>query len=172
MKTRLIINSLILVYLLLLLSCQSHHQPKGIKAQVQQVLSGQTLEVLIDDSNLRSKVRLIGIQAPDLQQKPWGITAKNILKEWLENKQIILELGTPEEDIFKRKLAYVWYQGELINEKLIAQGYVLDAPEYDNNKYNKSCQRAREYARLMGSGIWNNKQPMRQTPAEFRSQNE
>jgi micrococcal nuclease len=168
MKTKLIFIYLISCYLLLV-SCDSHRNINGIKVKVQRVISGQTIEVLISNSNFREKVRLIGIDAPDLKQIPWGLKAKTTLTEWLNQEEVILELATPEEDQFGRKLAYVWHNGELINEKLIAQGYVLEALEYEH-KYSKNFQRASESARLMQYGIWDHNEPLRQTPAEFRLQ--
>ncbi len=168
MRTKLIFICLISCYLLLV-SCGAHLPNNGIKARVQRVVSGQTMEVLIADSSQLQKVRLIGIEAPDLKQKPWGLKAKNKLTEWLKNEEVILELGQPKEDKFGRKLAFIWHNGELINEKLIAEGYVLDTVEYAH-KYSQACQRAREYARLMEYGIWDHNEPLRQTPAEFRLQ--
>jgi micrococcal nuclease len=169
MKIKLIFITFLCCYLFLI-SCDVHQPDNGIPAKVQRVVSGQTIDVLINNSNLQERVRLIGIDSPDLKQQSWGINAKNKLAEWLNQERIILELEEPKEDQFGRKLAHVWHNQELINEKLIAQGYALNALDYEN-KYSKKYQRAQEFARLMGHGIWNHDNPMRQTPREFRSQN-
>jgi micrococcal nuclease len=148
---------------------------------VQQVVSGQTLDVLNTNQQppLIERVRLIGIEAPDLKQHPWGATAKNrfekmitkITGQQLVLQPVFLEPDVQEKDSSGRWLAYVWHDNVLLNEQLVKEGYVLAAPRSPNNKYDSRIARAQEYARIMGYGIWNPDQPMRLTPAEFRRQN-
>jgi micrococcal nuclease len=169
--------------LILLSGCQASSPPTGITAKVQRVVSGQTLEVLIpSEAPWIQQVRLLGISAPDLKQEPWGRAAKNRLRELVSGQKegdlvlqsVLLELGQPDRDQFGRLLAYVWHDRVLINEQLVAQGYVLaDEGTSLNNrsKYRQRLNRAQEYARLMGYGIWDPKKPIRLTPKEFRSKN-
>ncbi|MBE9127300.1 MULTISPECIES: thermonuclease family protein [unclassified Coleofasciculus] len=167
--------------LLLLGGCQSSRVPNGIPVQVQQVVSGQTLEVLdpTQPSPLLVRVRLIGIEAPDLEQEPWGGEAKNRVEQLISEirgqqlvlQPVLLEADVQTKDSFGRWLAYVWHSGRLLNEQLVQEGYVLAAPRSPNDKYSDRLVRAQEYARIMGYGIWNPNQPMRLTPAEFRRQN-
>jgi micrococcal nuclease len=162
---------------LLLVGCQATRHPNTISVQVQRVLSGQTLEVFnpAQQPTVIWRVRLIGIEAPDMKQQPWGVLAKNRLEQLLTSKNgqqvILLEPDQQQQDIYKRWLAYVWRNDVLINEQLVKEGYVLAAPRLPNKKYDSKLMRAQEYARLMGYGIWNPDQPMRLTPAEFRRQN-
>lgn len=162
---------------LLLVGCQSTRHPNTITVQVQRVISGQTLEVLnpAQQPAVIWRVRLIGIEAPDLKQQPWGVLAKNRLEQLLIGKNgqqvILLEPDLQQQDSYKRWLAYVWRNEVLINEQLVKEGYVLAAPRSPNKKYDMRLTRAQEYARVMGYGIWNPDQPMRLTPAEFRRQN-
>lgn len=158
--------------------CQSTGDSKGIAAQVQRVVSGHTLEVLnpTQQPALIERVRLIGIEAPDLKQQPWGAAAKNRLEQLISKmvaeqlvlQPVFLEPDVQEKDRSGRWLAYVWYDGMLLNEQLVKEGYVLAAPRSPNKKYDSRLARAQEYARIMGYGIWNPDQPMRLTPAEFR----
>lgn len=167
--------------LLLLVGCQSTRVSNGLIVQVQRVVSGQTLDVLnpMRQPALIERVRLIGIEAPDLKQHPWGGVAKNRLEQMIGKvidgqvvlQSVFIEADVQEKDASGRWLAYVWYDGIFLNEQLVAQGYVLAAPRSPNNKYDERIARAQEYARLMGYGIWNPNQPMRLTPAEFRRQN-
>lgn len=154
--------------LVFLLSCQSATMPKGIEVKVARVVSGQTLEVTSSESKMMS-VRLIGIDAPDLHQQPWGQAAKQRLVAMIGNKPVLLEFDVQEQDSFGRRLAYVWQDGVLLNELLVAEGYVLSGRS-PNNKYDQRLTRAQESARLMGRLIWNPDSPMRLTPAEFRRQ--
>lgn len=168
----------ILCLCLLLVGCQSNHFSNAINVQVQQVVSGHTIDVLnpARQPALIERVRLIGIEAPDLKQQPWGEAAKNRLEQKISGmtgqkivlQPVFLEPDLQEKDSSGRWLAYVWHNDVLVNEQLVKEGYVLAAARSPNNKYDLRLVRAQEYARVMGYGIWNPKQPMRLTPAEFR----
>lgn len=169
--------------LLLLVGCQSTRVPsrRTVTVQVQRVVSGQTLDVLnpMQQPALIERVRLIGIEVPDLKQEPWGTAAKNRFEQMISQtngqqlilQPVFLEPDAQVKDSFGRYLAYVWQDGRLINEELVKEGYALAAPRSPNKKYDERIARAQEYARIMGYGIWNSDQPMRLTPAEFRRQN-
>jgi micrococcal nuclease len=150
-----------------LIGCQSPQPPLGVTVTVEKVVSGQTIEVLGQNTTQRERVRLLGINAPDLQQDPWGELAKKGLKQIL-SETVVLEFSQQEKDAFGRRLAYVWQNNILVNEELVAQGYVL-ADLSSNTKYYQQLTQAQEYARLMGFGIWNPENPMRLTPQEFRA---
>ena len=145
------------------------------------MVSGQTLDVLNTNQQPPQieRVRLIGIEAPDLKQHPWGAAAKNRFEKMISKitgqqlvlQPVFLEPDVQEKDSSGRWLAYVWHDNVLLNEQLVKEGYVLAAPRSPNNKYDSRIARAQEYARIMGYGIWNPDQPMRLTPAEFRRQN-
>jgi len=147
--------------------------PQGTIAKVERAISGQTIEVIstADKIALLEQIRLIGIDAPDLKQQPWGEAAKQRLEQLTRGKQVLLESDIEEKDQFDRKLAYLWQDKNLLNEQLVKEGYALAAVRSPNTKYQQRLVNAQEWARLMGKGIWNPKQPLRQTPAEFRQQN-
>ena len=194
-RTKKSLSLFVLILLLLMLSfwlqgCQSKTMPQGMQVKVARVLSGQTLEVedigkmkmtsSLPHSGLRPasltpltprsslKVRLVGIDAPDLQQQPWGGEAKQRLEAMSIGKTVLLEFDTQQKDAFGRYLAYVWYNGALLNEQLVKEGYVLWKARSPNYKYDQRLENAGAWAKLMGQGIWNPDRPMRQTPAEFR----
>ncbi len=155
------------ILLLLIAGCQGQSKPQGLKVQVKRVISGQTIEVV--SNNKTMLVRLIGIDAPQLQQQPHGQAAKALLTQIIANKEVILELDEQKQDEFGRYLAYVW-SDSLANEYLVKQGAVILAVKLPNHKYDTRLVRAQEWARLQEKGIWNPKQPLTMTPAEFRSQ--
>ena len=152
----------VLACLLLLVSCQAKIQPEKNQAQVKvaRVLSGQTLEVL-------------GIDAPDLHQRPWGNEGKKLLETLIGDleKPVMLEFDLAAKDKIGRTLAYVWKDKKLLNEEVVKQGYALFVERSPNHKYDQRLERAQQWARLMGQGIWNPEKPMRSTPAEFRRLN-
>lgn len=171
------IKILILACLLLLMGCQPktplvNNQPL---VKVARVVSGQTLEVLglAEQPNLISQVRMVGIEAPDLRQRPWGDAAKDALETMIGGAEqyVLLEFDIQAKDKIGRTLAYVWKDKVLLNERLVKQGNVLFVGRSPNHKYDLLLDRAQQSARLMQQGIWNPEKPMRLTPGEFRRQN-
>jgi micrococcal nuclease len=166
----------ILACLLLLVSCQGKNQlVTQAQVKVARVVSGQSLEVLgmAEQPNLISQVRLIGIDAADLRQRPWGEAAQEQLDDLIGNAEqpVMLEFDLEAKDKIGRTLAYVWKDQVLLNEELVKQGNALFVGRSPNHKYDQRLERAQQWARLMGRGIWNPEKPMRLTPAEFRRQN-
>lgn len=161
--------------LLLLVGCQSSDRPQEstlLQVKALQAISGQTLEVqgINKQANLTAQVRLLGIDAPDLQQRPWGNAARERLEQLVAGQTVKLEFDVEVNDQFGRTLAYVWKDTVLLNEQLVKEGHALFVARSPNHKYDQRLERAEQWARLMGLGIWNPEQPMRLTPAEFRRQ--
>jgi micrococcal nuclease len=158
-----------------LTACTNQPASKNIQVQVVRVVSGQTLEVLPLNNNRNTssakRVRLLGLDAPARRQLPWGPNAKQYLQDLASEQTLRLEFDRQREDQYQRWLAYAWRDGMLINEQLLQQGHAIAVSRYPNTKYQQRFTHAREEARLLGRGIWNPEQPMRQTPAEFRRQN-
>lgn len=167
-------KTIILACLFLIVSCQAKNQPANNQTQVRvaRVVSGQTLEVvgIAEQPTLISQVRLIGVDAPDLRQYPWGEESKEQLEKLLGDleKPVMLEFDIQAKDKIGRNIAYVWKDNQLLNEEVIKQGYALFVGRSPNHKYDQRLERAQQWARIMGKGIWNPEKPMRQTPSEFR----
>ena len=154
-------------------SCQNSNPRSGKIIRVERVVSGQTIEIT-DRSvavPILEPIRLIGIQAPDIRQKPWGQEARTQLEKLTLGQEVLLEFDVQKKDKFDRQLAYIWLDGKLINEYMAEEGLALAEPDFPNNKYTERLANAQEKARLMGRGIWNPERPMRQTPAQFRREN-
>ncbi|WP_199320585.1 thermonuclease family protein [Leptolyngbya sp. FACHB-261] len=147
--------------------------------QVQRVINAQALDVVSAQATpgLTERVQLIGLDAPDLEQRPWGLQAQRFLDDLIgpksvrsQSQPVLLEFDVQPQDRFGRKLAYIWVGELLVNEKLVAEGYALAVLRPPNLKYEERLRRAQERARLLGLGIWNPDQPMRISPSEFRRQ--
>ena len=99
--------------------------------RVERVVSGQTIEIA-DRSvavPVLEPIRLIGIQAPDIRQKPWGQEAKIQLEKLTLGQEVFLEFDVEEKDRFDNLLAYVWLEKKLINEFLVKEGWALAKPD-------------------------------------------
>ena len=103
------------------------------------VTDGDTLRLNINGTD--TFVRLIGIDAPESashdesQNTKEGEESAAFLKNYLEGKRVGLEFDELKEDKYGRTLAYVWLDGELVNKKILDEGFaeVLDIPP--NEKY-------------------------------------
>jgi micrococcal nuclease len=135
---------------------------------VVRVVSGQTIEVQVAAESPPITVRLLGLDAPDIQQVPWGEQATQFLRLWLEGQQVRLESDVEERDRFGRQLAYVWFDQQLVNEQLILAGWALSIARSPNLRYDPRLQHAQAVARTLHRGIWNHDDPLRQSPSDFR----
>lgn len=168
--------------LLLLVGCQAS-PPRYPTVQISRVLSGQSVE-WIDKSQQPPVIqqgRLIGIDAPDLAQEPWGKQAKQRLEELIGTTSkdgVSIEFDGTDADKYGRKFIYLWKDSRLLNEQLLRDGCVLANMRTPNSsstiitgtKYRERFLRGSQYARIMGVGIWNSAQPMRMSPSEFRKE--
>jgi micrococcal nuclease len=125
--------------------------------------------------------RLMGIDAPDLAQEPWGKQAKQRLEELIGTSgkdTVSVEFEGTDADKYGRKFVYLWKDGRSINEQLLRDGCVLasmrtsssSSPSANGTKYRDRFIRGSQYARLMGIGIWHPEHPMRMSPSEFRKE--
>ncbi|MEL6401477.1 MAG: thermonuclease family protein [Cyanobacteria bacterium J06626_4] len=156
--------------LILGLTSRGHGADATLTATVDYAKSGNTLELLTELSPELpiTTVRLTGIQAPDLDQAPWGAAARDCLAD-LRDQVIRLETDDWTPDVYKRLWAYGWQGRELINAATLEQGCAyLDAAELPHLQHGLDLLYAQEAARLLGRGIWNPNKPLRETPETFR----
>ena len=138
------------------------------KALVHQVHDGDTLTVRFEGKKYRT--RLIGIDAPEMKQRPWGRRAKLHLIRIMKhtNWTVYVETDAERIDKYGRLLAYVFTKKHvLINKKMINDGYAVALPIGPNTKYSERFSKAEKRARDVQKGIWG-QQGLRESPAEWR----
>lgn len=165
----------------------------GYRMSVQAVINGNTLEAIgveaigVDAENgetialwqgKRLRIRLIGVDAPDQAQRPWGEASQQFLADQVGlgqnsgqetgDRLVLVSLDTQVQDRYDRVLGYVWTEEGLVNEAIVAAGHGLARSYFPNVKYEAVLAHAQAEARLLGRGIWNPEQPLRESPAEFR----
>ena len=72
--------------------------PFTYKAEVTRVVDGDTIDVELDlgfSILMRARVRLLGIDTPesrtrDLEEKKFGLAAKDYLKHWIEEQEYVM----------------------------------------------------------------------------------
>lgn len=115
------------------------------KAKVTRVIDGDTFVCDLDlGFNMwikGLKIRLLNYNAPETRgkEKLLGVMAKAILKDLINNKEIIIR--TTKSDAFGRYLGEVWLQDDTnLVEKLVSDGYGVNwdgkgkRPAFDTQK--------------------------------------
>ena len=136
--------------------------------EVVSVTDGDTLRVLVDKKE--EKVRLIGIDTPEIAQKPWGGYAKTYLESLLNGSgwKVKIEYDLEKRDKYGRLLAYVrTNDGKLVNYLLVQNGYAMLYTVPPNVRYVDDLTSAQREAREKELGIWS-KDGLKETPGTYR----
>ena len=123
-----------------------------LRGLVVSVHDGGTLTVLIGER--KETVRLIGIDAPELDQAPSGLQARDVLRGLVEGKTVRLETDVAVRDQNKRLLAYVFAGDLFVNLEMLRQGRALVSTVPPNVAHEEEYRKAQEEARLAGRGVW------------------
>lgn len=118
------------------------------------------------------RVRLIGIDAPELKQEPWGRLSKRYLKKLISESDwvVSIEFDVERRDKYERLLGYVWdKKGQLINEKLLENGYAVLYTIPPNVKHVERLITAQKNAKMRKIGIWG-KKGLKKSPSEWRKE--
>jgi micrococcal nuclease len=137
---------------------------------VVEVHDGDTVSVTVDQK--REKVRLVGIDAPEMGQKPWGEKAKKYLETLLSSSgwKVKLEYDVEKKDKYGRILAYLWTtEGEMINLLMLKKGYATLFTFPPNVKHVNEFRAAQRTARDGRLGIWS-EQGLKERPGDYRRQ--
>lgn len=136
--------------------------------RVVRVIDGDSLVVSV--SNVPRECRLIGIDAPEWAQNPWGERARNYLRTLLDRAGSVLSLETDEELIDKhgRLLVYLKNEsGDLINLSLVEEGMAVAFNKRPNVRYASQFRSAQTRARSAKKGIWG-PDGLKERPGAFR----
>ena len=120
--------------------------------QVDRVVDGDTFYCTSGE-----KVRLIGIDAPEMSQAEFGRASRSALMALLpRNARVRLEGDVTPVDRYGRTLAYVWRGRTMVNEAMIRGGWALLYTVPPNVAYVARFRRAQEAARREQAGLWRN----------------
>lgn len=101
------------------------------------------------------RVRLIGIDAPELNQAPWGGQAAAALGTFLSvGTQVQLEPDVEARDRYGRLLAYVWSGRTMVNWRMVREGWAVLLTYPPNVRYVEAFEGAERLARHGGRGLW------------------
>jgi micrococcal nuclease len=114
---------------------------------------------ILDGDSIRcaeqGSVRLIGLDAPEQNQEPFGSQATAAARAMLPAGAVLkLKPGVNPRDRYGRLLAYVWYNGVSFNWQMIRRGWAVSYP-YDNKTlWVERFAAAEARARAEGLGLW------------------
>ena len=117
---------------------------------IARIVDGDTL---LCDGGLR--VRLIGIDTPELSQAPFGVQARDVLARLAPiGSSVLLERDVELVDRYDRRLAYVWRDGVLVNWQMVRGGWAVLLTYPPNVQYVPHLEEAQRRAREAGAGLW------------------
>jgi len=124
-------------------------------AILERVIDGDTIVVTGDTIGNSTHIRLLGINTPE-KKMPFSNEAANFLKQF-ENKTIVLQRDWEDIDKYKRKLRYVFYEGNFINKKILENGFA-NTYYLPGLRYESELKNAETSAKEQGIGIWTKSQ--------------
>jgi micrococcal nuclease len=121
--------------------------------------SGCTIQRIIDGDTIEcaevGRVRLIGMDTPELSQEPYGTLATEALAALAPvGSRVELERDVELRDQYGRTLAYVWADGLQVNWALVRQGWAVLLTYPPNVQYVDWYTEAQRRAREDGVGLW------------------
>lgn len=129
-----------------------------IEVDLKKCVDGDTAWFYYNDTEMKS--RFLAIDTPESTNKieEYGKEASNFTCNELTNaKKIELEFdeGSDEKDKYDRYLVWVFIDGQLLQKKLIDNGYAEVKYLYGDYKYTKILKNAQDEAMENKVGIWN-----------------
>lgn len=116
------------------------------------------------------RIRLLGIDAPERAQKPFGARATGALAELLPvGSDAGVELDVRATDRYGRTLAYLYTpDGRMVNPEMVRRGFALVLTYPPNVRYVDDLQRAQREAHAAKRGLWAT-DAWACTPRDFRA---
>ena len=126
--------------------------------EIKKVVDGDTIQIRFNGK--KERLRLIGIDTPEsvhpdeTKNTENGELASEYTKSLLTGKSVNLEFDVEERDQYGRLLAYVYLDGEMINKKLIRDGYAQLETVPPNVKYVEEFTALLKEAKEAKRGLW------------------
>ncbi|HEX7017699.1 MAG TPA: thermonuclease family protein [Patescibacteria group bacterium] len=122
--------------------------------KVTEVIDGDTIR--LEDGRT---VRYIGIDTPETKhptvgQECFGQEASAKNAELVKGKAVELEKDVSQTDRYGRLLRYVWVNGQLVNEVLVAEGYAVASSYPPDVARQEQLRMAEQVARQENKGLW------------------
>jgi len=132
--------------------------PESVKAQVVEVVDGDTINVSIDSQEYA--VRYIGVNAPETHHPEKGVEwmgpeATRANEDLVGGQTVYLEKDVSETDRYGRLLRYVYRpDGTFVNAALVRQGYAHASAYPPDVSRQEQLRDAQREARDAERGLW------------------
>jgi micrococcal nuclease len=139
------------------------------RVRVTRIVDGDTIYVRFG-SGVEEKVRLIGVDAPEINhptkgEEPFGIESAEYTYNMLDNIVAWVEFDEGERDQYGRMLAYLWLEkpeaaseteirSKMFNARLLLDGYARQVIFQPNVKYVEYFSAFVNEARREKRGLW------------------
>lgn len=125
--------------------------PANMEAcRVTRVVDGDSLEC-----DPVGRIRLFGIDAPELAQPPFGTASLEALERMTPHgSQVWLEQDVELRDSYGRALRYVWAGDQMVNWSMVRAGYAVLLTYPPNVRHVEALQDAQDAAQRDRSGLW------------------
>jgi endonuclease YncB( thermonuclease family) len=110
-------------------------------------------------------IRLWGIDAPEMGQKPWGNESKEFLQYLLAGKQVLVEVL--DKDRYGRAVARLFSGGEDAGLIMVREGKAVVYEQYNDSTRYYDAQQQAKTGQL---GVWS-EPGAQQKPSEWRKVN-
>jgi len=173
-----LLRRLFLFCLLLLVSACSS-LPQRQEFELVHVVDGDSLFLRAlecpEEECPKTEIRLLGLDAPEYSQDPWGLEAREFLLTTLEAAEhIYIETDIEERDKYKRLLGYLFVERQgrvfLVNEMILDQGHALLFHIEPNSKYLTRLKAAEARAKTKRVNIWDRQEGLDLSPYKYRQQ--
>lgn len=134
------------------------------------VYDGDTITVKADSK--KEKIRLLGIDTPEMGQKPWGTKARDFTRGLVLNKDVRVETDAQPRDRYGRLLGYVYVGDTFVNEAIVREGHGVLLTYPPNVAHVENFRAAQTSAREAGKGIWDPQAPLTESPKDYRHKGE
>lgn len=120
------------------------------------VHDGDTITVRLDESPLQlTRVRLIGVDTPELVPGEFGETAGDYARSLLQGRKVRLVYDKERYDRYGRSLAYVYLPDwTFVNARLVEEGYARVITVRPNTAFAGDFEKLRDEAQKARRGIW------------------
>jgi len=121
---------------------------------VDAVIDGDTINV--QGCADAGRIRLLQIDAPEVYpvEECLGAEASEYATDALLGRLVSLERDVRDTDPYDRMLRYVWLDGTLFNETIVAAGFARQVTYPPDVKYEARVVTAERTAQAAGRGVW------------------
>lgn len=141
--------------------------PKPLIGTIVRVTDGDTV-TLLDTQNMRYKLRLAGIDAPEMHM-PYGQQSKQNLADMVYGKEVVALIT--KEDKYGRYIATIVLDGVDVNLQMLQTGLAWHYTKYAREQTVDSAARylkAEQEARARSTGLWSEASPV--SPWDWRAE--